>query len=310
MAYYRASQVIKMRRNALGHSREEYSAEGPSDRTIFRMENGQVHIKENTYRRLSRAMDEEESTRQGILQTEDISVLWLTNKIAGCLHTGNYEMAEELVKQIEAKLDTFELNNQQYLEYIKAYLRYSKSSLAQEDYRYAIEASLMHGNRNYEELIKNQWPFSERECNRIVSLVELVRKEKAYERQKELLELLLVLLESEYMDSEYNTIYRIVARYRMGDVLGNLGFHREAIALDEETIRMCEEQQDWRFFSELHYDIFWNYMKISEKETLTQQEEVYRKECLLRAYYMGKAMVPDNTLYEKRVLENYQNELL
>ena len=84
-----------MRRNALGHSREEYSAEGPSDRTIFRMENGQVHIKENTYRRLSRAMDEEESTRQGILQTEDISVLWLTNKIAGCLHTGNYEMAEE-----------------------------------------------------------------------------------------------------------------------------------------------------------------------------------------------------------------------
>ena len=310
MAYYRASQVIKMRRNALGHSREEYSAEGPSDRTIFRMENGQVHIKENTYRRLSRAMYEEESTRQGILQTGDMSVLWLTNKISGCLHTGNYEMAEELVKQIEAKLDTFELNNQQYLEYIKAYLKYSKSSLAHEEYKYAIETSLSHGNRNYEELIKNKWPFSERECNRIMSLVELVRKEKEYERQKELLELLLVLLESEYMDSEYNTIYRIVARYRMGDVLGNLGFHREAIALDEETIRMCEEQQDWRFLPELNYDIFWNYMKISEKETLTQREEVYRKECLLKAYFLGQAKLTGKNLYQRRVQEFYSDELL
>ena len=310
MAYYRASQVIKMRRNALGHSREEYLAEGPSDRTIFRMENGKVHIKESTYRRLSRAMDEEESTRQGILQTEDMSVLWLTNKIAGCLHTGNYEMAEELVQQIEARLDIFELNNQQYLEYIKAYLKHCKSPLAHEDYKYAIETSLSHGNRNYDELIKNKWPFSERECNRIVSLVELVRKEKAYERQKELLELFLGLLESEYMDSEYNTIYQIVARYRMGDVLGNLGYHREAIAVDEETIVMCKEQQEWRFLSELNYDIFWNYMKLSEKETLTQQEEVYRKECLLRAYYLGRAIIADNTLYERRVVEDYRNELL
>ena len=91
MAYYRASQVIKMRRNALGHSREEYLAEGPSDRTIFRMENGQVHIKETTYRRLSRAMDEEESTRQGILQTEDMSVLWLTNKITRCFYVKEYD---------------------------------------------------------------------------------------------------------------------------------------------------------------------------------------------------------------------------
>lgn len=310
MAYYRASQVIKMRRNALGHSREEYSAEGPSDRTIFRMENGKVHIKENTYRRLSKAMDEEESTRQGILQAEDMSVLWLTNKISDCLYAGAYEMAEELIAQLEEKLDVSEEKNRRYLLYIKADLQYYKGNLDGACCKQAIGDSLRHGNLNVEELLKRKWPFEERECNRILSLVELVRKEKDYKKQKELLEQLLELLETGYMESGYKDIYKIVSKYRMGDVLGNLGLHREAIALDEAAIAMCEEQQEWRFLPELNYDIFWNYMKISEKETLTRQEEAYRKECLLKAYYLGQTKITGGELYKRRVQEFYPNELL
>ena len=100
-----------------------------------------------------------------------------------------------------------------------------------------------------------------------------------------------------------------MVRCRMGDVLGNLGFHREAIALDEETIAMCEEQQDYLFAPELNYDIFWNYMKLNEKETLNQQEEACCKECLLKAYYLGKTNITRKPLYEKRVLEFYPKEL-
>ncbi len=309
MAYYRASQVIKMRRNALGHSREEYSAEGPSDRTIFRMENGKVHIKETTYRRLSRAMDAEESTRQGILQTEDMSVLWLTNKITRSFYVKEYEKAEESIAQLEEKLDDSVEVNRRYLDSIKAELQFYKGSLDSKSYSNEIEDSLTHGDKNFDELIKNKWPFEERECNRIISLVETVRREKDYNRQKKILEYLLVLLETGYMESGYNDVYIIIARYRMGDVLGNLGFHREAIALDEETIAMCEEWQEQRFLPELNYDIFWNYMKLSEKETLTQEEEVYRKECLLKAYYFGKTKITEGELYKRRVQEFYPNEL-
>ena len=309
MAYYRASQVIKMRRNALGHSREEYLAEGPSDRTIFRMENGKVHIKETTYRRLSRAMDEEESTRQGILQTEDMSVLWLTNKITRCLYVKEYEKAEKLVAQLEEKLDGTVEGNRRYLAYIKAKLQYCKGNLECKGYRKEIEDSLSHGNLSLEELLKRKWPFENEECNRIISLVEVVRKEKDYNRQKELLEQMLVVLDTGYMGMEYRSAYTITARYRMGDVLGNFGFHRDAIALDEQTIAMCNEQQDLSFLPELNYDIFWNYMMLSEKETLTGQEESYRKECLLKAYYLNKAEHSANTQYKKRILEFYPDEI-
>ena len=309
MAYYRASKVIKMRRNALGHSREEYAAEGPSYQSIYRIEHGKVRVKESTYRRLSKAMDEEESTRQGILQTEDISVLWLTNEITRSFYLKEYGRIEELILQLEEKLDTSIEVNRRYLECIKAELQYSKGNLDSKSYSKEIEDSLSHGSKGMAELLSRKWPFKERECNRILSLVEVARKEKDYDRQKKLLEQLLEILETGYMESGYNDVYKILARCRMGDVLGNLGFHREAITWDEEAIGMCEERQEWRFFPELNYDIFWNYMMLSQKETLTQQEENYRKECLLKAFYLNKAEHFANMLYEERVLEFYPEEI-
>lgn len=310
MAYYRASQVIKMRRNALGHSREEYLAEGPSDRTIFRMENGKVHIKETTYRRLSRAMDEEESTRQGILQTEDMSVLWLMNKITTCFYVKEYDKAEKLIAQLEEKLDGTVEVNRRYLDSIKTELQYYKGNLDSKSYKEKIEDNLLHGQLSLEELLVRKWPFEENECNQIMGLVEVVRREKDYNRQKELLEWLLRILDAGYMELERNGIYLILTRYRLGDVLGNLGFYKGAIALDEETIAMCEEWQNFRLIPKLYYDIFWNYLMLSKEETLTQQEEAYRKECLLKAYYLGKLIYPDNSLYERRMCENYPDELI
>ena len=68
MAYYRLSQVLKMRREAMEHSRFEYDVDGPSFMTVYRLEKGDVRVKEKTYRSLSRAMGEEESTRRAGLR--------------------------------------------------------------------------------------------------------------------------------------------------------------------------------------------------------------------------------------------------
>ena len=310
MAYYRASKVIKMRRNALGHSREEYSAEGPSDRTIFRMENGQVHIKESTYRRLSRAMDEEESTRQGILKTEDVGLLERMNDISKCFRVKDYEGAEARIQQLENKLDLSVERNKRYIECLKADLQYHKGVLGCEGRKETLEGNLVHGNRETKELLEHKWSFAEQECNYILGLFEVVRREKDYVRQKELLEQFLVILDAEYMEPVFNVVYQVAVKYRMGDVLGNMGCHREAIVADEKTLELCEEQQELRFLPEVYYDIFWNYMKLSEKETLTEPEEVYRKECLLRAYYLGKIYCPGKTLYERRIREFYPEELI
>ena len=130
MAYYRLSQVLKMRRGAMGQTRFDYDVEGPSFMTVFRLEKGEVRVKEKTYRSLSRAMGEEESTRRGVLKTTDIRVLRLVNEIANAFLYRDYEKVEELITQLEAKLDCSVKRNQQYLEFTKAKLQYRKGLIS------------------------------------------------------------------------------------------------------------------------------------------------------------------------------------
>lgn len=309
MAYYRLSQVLKMRREAMEHSRFDYDVEGPSFMTVYRLETGKVRVKEKTYRSLSRAMGEEESTRSGVLKTKDIRVLWLVNEISEFLLHRDYERTEKLIIQLEDKLDCAVKRNQQYLDSVKARLKYNVGQISEEDYEKIMRTSLTYGKMKFDRMIEKVWPFHEREWQILLGIVETVRNRKDYGQQKYLLEQMLAGLDNAYMEKEYSIAYSICIRWRMSDVLGNMGYYREAIAMDEATIRMCEQENERRYLAEVYYDIFWNYYMLKKKETLTEQEEARCKECLLKAYYMNKAWCRPKELYERRMRECYPEEL-
>ena len=310
MAYYRLSQVLKMRREAMEHSIYEYDVDGPSFMTVYRLEKGTVRVKENTYRSLSRAMGEEESTRQGVLKTKDIRVLWLVNEIENAFLHRNYERAEILIGQLEEKLDYTIKRNQQYLDYVKVKLQYACGMIFSKDYETVVKECVTYGKMDFEGMIGKMWPFREREWQMLVGVLETVRIRKDYEQQKYLLEQMLIDLENGYMEKEYSIAYTICIRWRISDVLGNTGYHREAIMMDEETLKLCEDKNERRYLAEVYYDIFWNYYMLKKKETLTEQEETRCKECLLKAYYINKAWYRPKELYEKRMKECYPEELL
>lgn len=309
MAYYRLSQVIRMRREAMEHSRFEYDVEGPSFMTVFRLEKGEVRVKENTYRSLSRAMGEEESTRQGVLKTNDIRVLWLMNEISNSFLKRDYATVEALIGQLEEKLDCTVKRNQQYLEFVKAKLQYNQGMISAEDYEIVIRNGISYGELNFDGMVAKKWPFHEQEWQMLVGIVESIRKGKDYEQQKHLLEQLKSDLEFGYMESEYSAVYTTYVRWRISDALGNMGYHREAIAIDEENRCFCEERAEFRYLAEIYYDIFWNYNMLKKKETLSEHEEDRCKECLLKAYYINKSWYPSKELYEVRVKEYYPNEI-
>lgn len=310
MAYYRLSQVLKMRREAMEQSRFDYDVEGPSFMTVFRLEKGEVRVKENTYRSLSRAMGEEESTRQGLLRTKDIRVLWLVNEIGNAFLHKDYERVEELIEQLEENLDCSAKRNQQYLDFTKAKLCHCKGLINEAEYEVLAKDTITYGKMNFEGMITKVWPFHEKEWQVLLEVVESARSRQEYEQQKYFLEQMLVDLESGYIETEYSVAYTIYVRWRISDVLGNRGYYREAIAMDEETLRLCEDRNERRYRAELHYSIFWCYYMLKKKETLTEQEEARCKECLLKAYYINKAWYRSKQLYEKRVKECYPEELI
>lgn len=309
MAYYRLSQVLKMRREAMEHSRFDYGAEGPSFMTVFRLEKGN-RIKENTYRKLSRAMGEEESTRQGIVNTTDIRVLWLMNEISNSFLKKDYEKVEALIVQLEKDLDCTVKRNIQYLEYVKAKLQYGRGEITDKKYETVMKNCINYGTMDFERMIEKSWPFHEQECQVLLEMIGTVRKKGEYEQEKYLLEQLQKDLESGYLEEEYYTAYLTWVRIHISDVLGNLGYHREAIAMAEETLRQCEDRREIRYLAEIYYDIFWNYYMIKKKETLTEQEKARCKECLINAYYINKAWYQPKELYERKLRECYPEELM
>ena len=310
MAYYRLSQVLKMRREAMEQTRFDYDVDGPSFMTVFRLEKGDVRVKENTYRSLSKAMGEEESTRQGVLKTTDIRVLWLVNEIANAFLNRNYEAAENLIVQLEEKLDCSIKRNQQYLEFTKAKLRYRKGCISEAEYERIAKSTITYGDMNFDEMITKIWPFHEKEWQVLLEVTEISRNRKEYEKEKCLLNYLMVDLENEYMETTYSVAYTIYVRWRISDVLGNMGYYRDAIAMDEETLKLCEDRKERRYQAGVFYDIFWNYYMLKKQETLTEQEKARCKECLLKAYYISKAWYRSKPLYEKRVMECYPEELV
>lgn len=310
MAYYSISQMIKMRRKALGHSRYEYDVEGPSAMAVYRTEEKGIHVSEKNYRKLTRAMGEEESTRRGVLGTKDIEVLWLVNEISGSFFARDYDKIEGLIAVLEEKLDCGVKRNRQYLTYIKTRLKYKRGMLDTEVYEKLLKEELFYGIMDFEKMIDRKWPFHESEWNRLQSIVEAVRKKKNYEEQKKLLTWMMEILEKPYMEGEYATAYFTYVRWRMGDVLGNLGFHREAIEFDEETIKLSEDRLEKRYLAESYYDIFWNYQEIKKNETLTEKEELRCKECLIRAYYLNKSLFPEKKLYEQKIKKYYPDVLI
>ncbi len=308
MAYYRLSQVLKMRREAMEHSRFEYDVEGPSFMTVYRLEKGEVRVKEKTYRCLSRVMGEEESTRRGVLKTRDIRVLRLTNEISNAFLKKDYERAELLIDELESKLDCNVKRNRQYLDYVKAKFHYNTGVLSKTDYETAMRTGITYGELVFEGMMQKKWPFHEREWQMLLGIVEVIREKKDYKQQKYLLEQLLVDLEMGYMETEFTAAYEICVRWRISDVLGNTGYYREAIAMDEKTLELCEQRNEKRYLAEVYYSIFWSYWMLKKKETLTEQEEARCKECLLKAYYINKAWYQPKLLYEKRIKECYPEE--
>ena len=309
VAYYRLSQIIKMRREALGNSRYAYDVEGPSAMTVYRIEEKNVRASEKTYRKLTKAMGEEESTRRGVLKTKNIEVLWLTNEIADSFFDEDCEKTELLIEKLEVMLDCNVKRNQQYLDFVKIKLQYKKGLLEKKEYEKCIKEGYRYADLDFDKMLEHKWPYCEREWNRLVSIIEVIRSKKAYEEQKKLLWQMYEIIQMPYMEQEYTVAYMVYIRWRMGDALGNLGLYREAIKLSEETLRLCEEKEEYRYLVEIYYDVFWSYQEIKKKETLTVQEESRCKECLIKAYYVNKALFPENKLYEQKVRAYYPNVL-
>lgn len=305
MAYYRCSEIIKMRRNALGSKQDDYDVEGPAGMTVYRLENGENKGTEKTFRRLTRSMGVEESLGQGILKTSEMEHLNALNEIMWNIRDGKLQSAEELIESVRNQIDVEVPRNKQYIVGKYAELQYQQQRITAEEYEKRLKEALSYTILSYDKKGLEDWPFHDEELVLLIALNNVLKKQKKYEEQKELAENMRKSLERNYLNSELKRRYYILATLALADASGSLGEHREAIRLDKEAIALCKSVHEVRSIEYIYYDVHWNYWELKEKETLTDSEEVEAYQCLLQAYYVSKAKGNAKQLYKRKLKEHY-----
>lgn len=307
MAYYRCSEVIKMRRTAMNSKQEDYDVEGPAGMTVYRLEQGKTKGTERTYRSLTRSMGVEESLGQGILKTSEMEHLNALNEIVWNIRDGKLKNAEELMEMVRNQIDVEVPRNKQYIAAKYAELQYQRQNISAEEYEARLKEALAYTIPSFSTSGLQGWPFHDEELVLLVALSNALKKQKKYKEQKELAEDIRRCLTKEYLNSEMKNRFYILATIILADALGSLGVYREAIQLDREAIELCKKWNEFRNIEVAYYDVFWNLQKIKEKETLTESEEMEAYQCLLQACYVSKSKGNTKPLYEKKLMEYYPN---
>lgn len=312
MAYYHLGKVIRMRRTALNYRREDFDADGPSGMTLYRVEQGKTNATEQTYRSLTRCMGMEESTKQGVLKTDNMDVLYSVNDISRVFCEKDADKAEQLLAQIEEMVDLSVPRNRQYVEGIKAKFQYRQKQISAEEYEKVIKKALSYTIPDFGEpdgISITEWPFHEKELKLVFALNNALKAQKRYEEQKELLEKIKEVLSTDYMNKEYKDEFNIGVLVCLADTLGSMEQHEEAIKLDREIISLCKKYHEFRHISNAYFDIHWNYWELKKQKTLSAQEDDECRQCLIQAYYMSKIQNIEVNFYEKRLKERYPEEL-
>lgn len=309
MAYYRLGQVIKMRRIALKYGREDFDAEGPSGMTVYRVEEGKTNATEQTYRSLTKSMGMEESTRQGVLKTDSMTDLYLVNEISQIFQGQDEEKVGKLLNQLEESIDFDVPRNRQYIEWIRAKLCYRKKQITAAEYETVIRKALSYTIPHFENISLREWPFREEELRLMIALNNALKAQKKYAEQKQLLEDIIEVLNTGYMNQEYKEKYFIAILMCFADALGNMGRHEDAIQRNREVVRLCVQYKEFKYMVKVYYDIHWSYWELKKQKTLSVQEETECRQCLVRAYYVSKVQGIRTDFYEKRLKERYPEEM-
>ena len=310
MGYYQVSKIIKMRRMALESKWEDFDVEGPAGMTVYRLEKDAHMGTERTYRRLTRSMGVEESLGQGILKTPRMEALVGMNEMMRSIDEKQYEVAEQWLEKIKTQIDMEAPRNKQYITAKQAELQYYQKKITDAEYEERLKEALAYTIPTFAKKGIDGWPLHDAELELVVSWNNCLKSQKKNEEQLQLADKVREILEQRYLNPELRNRYYVIASLALADAMGSLGRHREAIAVNKETIKLCQEKMEIRNIDHAYYDIFWNYLKLSEKETLTAAEEAERRQCLLMAYYISRAKGKTSPLYERRVKEEYPEEFI
>ena len=190
MAVYRIGDIIRMKREALGITREklcEMFGEGCEVQTLYRIETGKVKVKQKVYRRLMECMRELPERSYASILVSDYRALNLKMAINIHLAHREYEQAEKKLNELEQFMDGDYVRNQQFLLEMKSKMAYYKQQISIEEYLENLWKALRYTIPSIDKIELERWPYNQEEFDILITMVGIYAQRKERDKEEQLL---------------------------------------------------------------------------------------------------------------------------
>ena len=294
MANYRAGDVIRLTRNAVGMTQEQLSDGICSVETLSRLENGKHVVKQSVYEQLMARMERDTRKSYAVCVSKDMELMeeriWLEDAVS----KHEYERAELYLGIVKRKIEDSSISRQ-YLEWLEGIVGYRLGRIGAEELVQKLEKAIRITVPDYEchLYIENKeriYPFTELEIYTLMSLASAYRYIEQPYRSIQINEVLLLCLKAEYMDENSATKLQMVIEDNYVRALEQDGKYREALEKAREVLKLAVINNYGKMIPPALLAISWDMRKIC-KESGENLDDIEQdtKRMLRQAYYIAAA---------------------
>lgn len=301
MANYRAGDVIRLTRNAIGMTQEQLSEEICSVETLSRIENNKQGIGIEVYERLMAKMERNPLRSYAICSSMDMRIAEEKQALEDAVAKVDYEKAKEhlvCMKQIMPKTKY----NEQYLKRFEALVAYHTKEIDENALVKQLEDAIRMTLPMYEKYLESDkvFPFTEQEIFAMMSLANAYFRIGVKEKSIDIYQMLVRSLDNKYMDNVSLVQLEIIVLANSNKVLGNMGRHEKVLEQIEKMWELAKQESYGYIFSNIIVAFVWNKIKMNDKSVQNNREFYIKK--LRQAYYIAAAR---NDTYYMKVISDF-----
>ena len=309
MANYKAGDVIRLTRNAVGMTQEELSDGICSVETLSRIENNRHKIKRDIYRKLMKRMERGIHDNCAVCMGNDMSLLEEYILLEDTLSKREYDISKQYLAHICEKISD-SVVDRQYLKRVRALVDYELGEISAQVFIKQLQEAMEMTIPAYESYLWGDqrgriYPYREQEILILMGMGIAYYDVGELDKDIIIYETIIRSLDAGYMDEKNAAELKLINLANLSRPLGKLGRYEEALAKAEEGLDMAISRGYAHGLVELMMGVAWCRMRIAKNSVDTkrkQQELAESKKMMQQAYYIAAAR--KDKYNQKNIAEN------
>ncbi len=309
MANYKAGDVIRLTRNAVGMTQEELSDGICSVETLSRIENNRHKIKRDIYRRLMERLERGIHDNCAVCMGNDMSLLEEYILLEDTLSKREYDISKQYLAHICEKISD-SVVDRQYLKRVRALVDYELGEISAQVFIKQLQEAMEMTIPAYESYLWGDqrgkiYPYREQEILILMGMGIAYYDVGELDKDIIIYEMIIRSLDAGYMDEKNAAELKLINLANLARPLGKLGRYEEALAKAEEGLNMAISRGYAHGLVELMMGTAGCRLRIAKTGVDTkrkQQELEETKKMMQQAYYIAAARKDKYNL--KSIVEN------